>query len=303
MTSAIHAVHLDMGRRMRGGQWQVFQLMEELRRLGVSQTLLAPGGSPLLEKVEEAGFEAGPISLGALWRQTRRASLIHAHDARSHSMGALFHSRLPLVVARRVAFPVRVSPVSRWKYARVSLYIAVSRNVKGHLIAAGVPEQKIVVVPDGVRFPEFANAGASAVLALDSHDPGKCGVLLREAAAAARVDILFSSDLNRDLPAASVFVYLSESEGLGSAALLAMAHGVPVVASRVGGLPEAVEDGVTGLLTANDAASVAACLRRLLDDEPFRLRLGAQARERVRQRFTIQKTAADTLLAYRKVLA
>ena len=46
-----------------------------------------------------------------------------------------------------------------------------------------------------------------------------------------------------------MFVYITESEGLGSAVLLAMAAGTPVIASRVGGLPEAIEDGVNGLLT------------------------------------------------------
>ncbi|MGH9592983.1 MAG: glycosyltransferase family 4 protein [Bryobacteraceae bacterium] len=307
MTNARHGLHvvqLDTGHRMRGGQWQVFQLMEELRRMGVSQTLLAPGGSPLLEKVEAAGFEAAPISMAALWRQAHRANLIHAHDARAHNMAALFRSRLrPLIVSRRVAFPVRRSWLSRWKYARAKLYIAVSRYVERQLIAAGVPADRIVVVPDGVRLPEESGGGGSVVLALNSSDPGKCGQLIRAAGRAAGVDIRFSTDLNRDLPGAAVFVYISSSEGLGSAALLAMAHGVPVIASRTGGLPEAVENEVSGLLTENDASAIAACLRRLLDGEPLRRRLGAQARERVMDLFTIQKTAAGTLSAYEKALA
>lgn len=300
--AALHVVHLDAGHQMRGGQWQVLELMEELRHIGVSQTLLAPGGSPLLEKAEAAAFEAAPLSLAALWRQTRRASLIHAHDARSHSMALFFRHRLPLIVSRRVAFPVRPSVLSRRKYARATLFLAVSHYVKSQLASAGVPDSKILVVPDGVRVPPAPASGA-AVLALESSDPGKCGPLISEAARVAEIPIHFSRDLPRDLPRASVFVYLSESEGLGSAALLAMAHGVPVIASRMGGLPEAVLDGVTGLLTKNDAASVAHCLRRLLGDESLRRELASNARERVRQFFAIQQTAELTLAAYRRILA
>lgn len=306
MTSArrgVHALHLDTGRQMRGGQWQVLQLMQELRRLGVSQTLLAPGGSPLLQKAGAAGLHAAPMSLGALWRERRRADLMHAHDAHAHNLGALFRSHLPLVVSRRVAFPVRRSLFSRWKYARAALYLAVSRYVELQLTAAGVPADRVVVVPDGVVMPAESAAGGTTVLALDSSDPGKCGRAMREAGALAGINIVFSNDLTRDLPRAGVFLYISESEGLGSAALLAMAHAVPVVASRVGGLPEAVEDGVVGLLTGNEPAAIAACLRRLLYDEPLRRRLGLQARRRVEEFFTIGRTAAQTLLAYEKVLA
>jgi glycosyltransferase involved in cell wall biosynthesis len=60
-----------------------------------------------------------------------------------------------------------------------------------------------------------------------------------------------------------------------------MAAGVPLVASAVGGIPELVEDGVTGLLTPpGDAGALAAGLHRLLDDEPLRQRLSAAARVR-----------------------
>ncbi len=67
-----------------------------------------------------------------------------------------------------------------------------------------------------------------------------------------------------------MFVYITRSEGLGSAILLAMSAGVPVVASNIGGIPEIVVDGESGLLVENDAAQIAAAILRLKQDREFR---------------------------------
>jgi len=76
----------------------------------------------------------------------------------------------------------------------------------------------------------------------------------------------------------------SRAEGLGSAALLAMAHGVPVVATRVGGLPEVVEDGRTGwLVPADSPAALADVIISVASDRACLRTQGLQARERVRQ--------------------
>ncbi len=63
-----------------------------------------------------------------------------------------------------------------------------------------------------------------------------------------------------------MFLYITHKEGLGSAALLAMASGVPVVASRVGGLPEIVDDGGTGFFVENHPEAIAARMRLLAED-------------------------------------
>ena len=76
----------------------------------------------------------------------------------------------------------------------------------------------------------------------------------------------------------------SRAEGLGSAALLAMAHGVPVVATRVGGLPEVVEDGRTGwLVPADSPAALADVIISAASDRVGLRTLGCQARERAKQ--------------------
>ena len=100
-----------------------------------------------------------------------------------------------------------------------------------------------------------------------------------------------------------MFVYLTRSEGLGSAALLAMSMGVPVIASRVGGLQEIVEDGVSGLLVENEPHEIAAAMQRLLQDPELSHRLIQNARANVEARFTQSHLVAATLASYRRALA
>jgi glycosyltransferase involved in cell wall biosynthesis len=137
---------------------------------------------------------------------------------------------------------------------------------------------------------------------VDSDDPGKGKKIIERAAALANTPVHFSNHLLRDLPGAAAFVYITESEGLGSAALLAMAAGVPVLASRVGGLPEIVQDEVTGLLTSNEPEQVARSMQRLLGDRALAARLAASARTRVEREFSIDRMVSGTVRVYERIV-
>jgi glycosyltransferase involved in cell wall biosynthesis len=105
-------------------------------------------------------------------------------------------------------------------------------------------------------------------------------------------------DVRGLLRAADVLVLPSESEGLSNAVLEAMAMAVPIVATRIGGLDEQVEDGVTGtLVPAGDAESLARALLSLIHDEDRRRALGTRGREVVERRFGF----ADTVDAYERL--
>ena len=114
------------------------------------------------------------------------------------------------------------------------------------------------------------------------------------------VSVELTTDLWRDLSTASVFVYNSDMEGLGSAALAAMACGVPVIASAVGGLPEVVEDGKTGFLVTD--GDFQKPVRRLLEDAVLAAEMSRAGRARVQREFSVEGMVENTMRAYREVL-
>ena len=93
------------------------------------------------------------------------------------------------------------------------------------------------------------------------------------------------------LEAAAVFALPSYDESMPVSLLEAMSAGVPVIASPVGGIPEAVVDGVSGFLAApGDTATLERLLRKLLLDRALGARIGAAARESARLRFAPERT-------------
>ncbi len=96
------------------------------------------------------------------------------------------------------------------------------------------------------------------------------------------------------LQSTAVLALPSYNEGLPMAILEAMAAGVPVVASDVGGIPDAIEDGAEGLLVkAGDEPGLSHALARLLTDAALRDRLGANARAKVRRHFAVDRVLAE----------
>jgi hypothetical protein len=297
----MRVLQVDSGREMRGGQRQVLRLVEGLIEAGHEPVLLARRDSPLLAAAREKGLAAKPLGVAALALESRRAALVHAHDGRSHTLAALL-SQVPLVVSRRVAFPIQRQAASRWKYARPRHYIAVSRHVRDTLLEAGVAGEKISVVYDGAPVGE-ASAGGRRIVAPATEDPAKGSALVREAARLSGLEVQFSTNLEADLAEAMLLVYISHQEGLGSAALAAMAAGVPVLASRVGGLMEIIEDGESGVLTDNTPEAISRAMQRLAADGELRARLGAQARKRVVERFSVAAMIRGTLDVYEQVVS
>jgi len=286
-------LHLDGGKELRGGQWQVLRLIEGLYKTGVESTLLARRNSPLYRVAYERGWHVEPLGIARAMALARRFDLVHAHDAHGHTAGAIA-SPGKLLVSRRVAFPIG----SSLKYGCARHFLAVSEFVKGVLIEGGVPSEKISVVYDGVPLLE-PSAGAQ-LMAPASDDPRKGSALAREAAAEAGEHLRFSNDLVRDLPDAAILLYITASEGLGSGALLAMSAGVPVIASKVGGLPEAVLDGETGFLVG--PGEIAEAIRRLRRDPDHAWELGANGRKRILENFTVELMVRRTMEIYRRVL-
>jgi hypothetical protein len=283
----VRVLHLDFGREMRGGQWQVLYLVEGLAAAGVECTLVARKGAPLAEAARKRGLRVENVS--AL---LRRHDLVHAHDARSHTLAALMPGAR-VIVSRRVAFPIH----SRWKYSRPLRYLAVSEHVKSILTAGGVPPEKIDVVYDGVPLLD-PPPPEDTVNAPATDDPQKGTGLAIAAANLAGVKIELSTNLRRR----AIVVYLTQVEGLGSGALLAMSAGAAVIASNVGGLPEVIQHRENGLLVPNEPEAVGAAIRELRGDPALVRRLGEAARRTIEERFTVDRMVRRTMEIYRQVL-
>ncbi len=100
-----------------------------------------------------------------------------------------------------------------------------------------------------------------------------------------------------------VFALPSLEEGFPIAGLEAMAAGLPVVGTTVGGIPELVEDGTTGyLVRPGDALALADCLRPLLLDQSLRQRMGEAGRLRVQEHFTAERMVGEISEIYDRLL-
>jgi glycosyltransferase involved in cell wall biosynthesis len=290
-------LHIDSGETLRGGQLQVLRLLAGLEARGVEVRLMAVRNSPLDREAASRGLETRGLSWTSLWSESRWADLAHCHDAHAHTF-AWLASRAPFVVSRRVAFSVKKTRFSSKKYASARLFLCVSKTVAEVLRAAGIPEERLQVVYDGVDLPPATSSREGRIVALDSSDPGKCRLLLEQLP----LDIDFVTDLRRAFQDARMFLYPTASEGLGSAALLAMACGVPVIASDVGGLREIVHDHRTGLLAGNTVRQFQEAVNELEGDPKLTERIIRNARAMVEQGFTAQHMVDRTIECYREAL-
>jgi glycosyltransferase involved in cell wall biosynthesis len=114
----------------------------------------------------------------------------------------------------------------------------------------------------------------------------------------------FVEEIGRVYAAIDLFAFLAQAEALGTSLLIAMAYGLPVVASARGGIPEVVEDEKNGLLL-NDSnpEAVAAAIARLLDDPETGARLRSAARETILTRFSQEGMVQQTLRVYEKLVS
>jgi glycosyltransferase involved in cell wall biosynthesis len=176
--------------------------------------------------------------------------------------------------------PATVRPVGE-----LAVWVGVMQPVKRVELLVGavaeVPGLRLRLVGDG---PTRAAAETAVAEAGTAYRTEFTGYLADPVAALADADI---------------FVLPSAAEACPIALLQAMAAGLPVVASRVGGIPDIVRDGVDGLLVdPRDRAGLVVALHRLTTDPELRARLGASARRRVAERFTVEHCTRSLLDVY-----
>lgn len=261
---------------------------------------------------------------GTLLGRLARVPVIVAHEqswasARSSRTGPFVRSTLDReVVARGADVFIAVSEADRRRMIELEGIDPRRLRVIPNAVAAPVPRGHDVRAELGIA------ASAPVVVTVCQLRPEKAVEVLVEAAAIlrrsepdarvlvagdgservflqSRIDALGLADTvvllgtRRDVPdvlaAADVAVCCSDFEGTPLSVMEYMGAGKPVVATRVGGLPEVVEDGLQGLLVQpRDPAALAEALARLLGDSSLRQRLGEAARTRQRTRFDLDAT-------------
>jgi glycosyltransferase involved in cell wall biosynthesis len=113
----------------------------------------------------------------------------------------------------------------------------------------------------------------------------------------------FRNDVDRLLAAMDVVTLVTHSEGLPLVLLEAMARGKPVVATAVGGIPEIIRDGETGLLHQHmDEQGLYVALASLLTDQVLAQRLGASGAKFVQENFSVERFASDLTGLYEDLL-
>lgn len=219
--------------------------------------------------------------------------------------------------------------VQRWmgSYEKVDRFIAPSRFMADS-ITRRFPRERVTLLYNGVDTAHIPTGdkseGHALFLGRLSHEKGVATLLQAHAAAGARwplvvagtgplrdeliaqyKDATFTGHLSGDalkqaLAGAAVVVVPSEwYENCPMSVLEAMAWGKPVVGSRMGGIPELVVDGETGLLfEAGNVAELSACLGRLMDAPALRQRMGRSARMRAERDYSLERHNAGLIEVY-----
>lgn len=346
-------IHVDSGRSWRGGQRQVFLLATGLRDLGYRTLVVAPAGSPLIRRAERAGLPTYRLTLRGEWdlrsaRELRAvarewgANIVHAHDARSHSiirLAMIGKRKTRLVVTRRVAFtPKQV----RLKYRHgIDAFIAISHAVRQVMVKAGVPPDRIEVVYSGLPAPQVKRSrnwrrergwpigtvvcgivgamtqekGLDLVGGVARRLPGEVFRRTRLVLLGGKgkggtsfsgvegFDAGFVEEIHDAVAGLDVLWHPAKSEGLGTSVIDAMALGIPPIAFAVGGLPEVIEDGKSGLLVPpGDIQGFARAAAELVTNEALRAKLGEGARLRARE-FDAKRMIERTAEVYQRVTA
>ena len=303
--------------------------VEALRGAGAEVRVVSPAsfrhfgiayGDGILNNLRAAPWKTLglPLFLLSFARAARRAArgadVVHAHWL--PSVVPAMATGKPVVLqlwGSDAALATRARPFARWLVRRARVVICASTALADDARALGARDVR--VIPQGVRTPDSVREADEPphILYVGRLSEEKGVRELAEAAEGLPLVVVGEGPLRPLLPQAtgflpptevgayyeraSIVVVPSRREGYGMAAREAMAHGRPVVATGVGGLLDAVEDGVTGVLVPpRDAAALRAALELLLGDGALRRSLGAAARERV----VATATTAERLLeAYR----
>ena len=205
---------------------------------------------------------------------------------------------------RVVRSAVQAAP---WRQPEPRAALCAEFDVPADALLVGVVAQLIERKGHRVLFDALRGLTTAQPLALLIFGQGPLRAALEAEAASLPVQALrfagFRSDLPRWIGSLDLLVHPALTEGLGVSLLQASAAGVAIIAGRAGGMPEAVRDGVNGLLVApGDPIELRAAISRLAADAALRRELGAAGSHLIDAEFSTEAMVAGNLAVYRELL-
>jgi len=351
---------IEKQRKWSGQTKQGFLIADAMRKRGHKALVVCQPGSAIGEHAAEAGIEVLYLPMRG-WRVFTSAirlawrlwwkpcDILHAHGGRDHVLAVLADLLAPgAKIIRTKHNLTRIRRGTHYRHLTHKL-IAVSDAARKVLLKAGVKEDKIRKINDGIDLAPFkpaeANAATLRELGIGADDfvigaTGRLGSkskgipdLLRaapivlEQAPHARFLLVgrsepfieelaeslklgdrviftgFRTDVPQMLACMHLYVQPSIRDAFPSSLLEAMAMGKPVVATHVGGIPEAVLSGETGLLCMpRDPRDLAHTLLRLIGKPATLREMGRRARERALSVFDVTRMADQLEQTYRAVI-
>lgn len=240
-------------------------------------------------------------------RQTARLGTRVAACSEAVRRYAIERHGLPetkVVTLRNAVPPLPLPSAGDRAAARAALGVAAEERVVGTLGRLDEPKKGLRTFLAAAARVAVAEPRARFVLIGDG--PARAELERRAASLGIRERVRFHGDEPRPerlLPGLDILAQPSLWEGFGLSVLEAMAAGVPVVASRVGGIPEAARDDREAVLVpAGDATRLAEALVGLLRDPQRAARLGAAGRKRALEEFSLERLVDETAALYDSLL-
>ncbi|MDR2153306.1 MAG: glycosyltransferase family 4 protein [Helicobacteraceae bacterium] len=283
----MHITHINLARGFRGGERQTILLISELAKTDIKQTLVCRRDSPMIERLKDINalefrfanyFFSGHLN-GV------KTDLLHAHEAKAARWAWIENilRKTPYIITRRVLNQIKPRTIKIYKKARkiVTLSKAIETIVKSadrSLDTAIIPSASADLTPNAANATQikqrFENKKIiGSIGALIDHKGH--GYLIDAARMLNRKDLAFvlvgsgkdeaklktsAKDLDNIyfegfknnvadyIAAFDLFAFPSLEEGLGSTLIDVMRIGTPIIATNVGGIPELIENNISGFL-------------------------------------------------------
>lgn len=363
---ALKIIHVSTPVSWRGGEQQLAYLAQALEGKH-NQLIMCPKGSELEAFCHKHRLNCHTFAARGLFNlaaarllktlcRLQSADIVHCHDSHAHSIAVtaavVFSNKTPVVVHRRVDFPVSTGFFSRYKYnhPQIKAFICVSKAILDLLVPSLLHPEKAVVIHSSIDMARFGRdmsgrlsfraglglndshilVGNTSALAphkdhptfirmakiLCSRFPQMRFVIIGDGPSRPEVEQLietnnlknivflagFRNNIAQILPGLDVFVMSSRTEGLGTSILDAFASGVPVVATAAGGIPELVDNEVTGILCeVGNQEQLAGAVVRIVEDASLRESLVQHAAKKAAM-FDYRTMADKTRAVYEKIL-